>query len=214
MPISGGFMQRGRSSLGMLLAACAVAAIAAAGGIWLAKTLGRPPALVSGTLLERARPIAPFALRDEHDRPFANDRLTGAPSLLFFGFTNCPDLCPTTLATLADVLRAKPWPGLRVVFVTVDPERDSAPVLERYLNAFGPGFTGVTGPTSALDPLAHSLAAAYERVPLPDGGYMMDHSAAVYVIDPQGRFVAVFTPPFSTKQMTLDLESLGRRIGS
>jgi protein SCO1/2 len=198
----------------MLLAACAVAAVAAAGGIWLAKTLGRPPVLVSGTWLERPRPIAPFVLRDEHDRPFANDRLRGAPSLLFFGFTNCPDVCPTTLATLAEVLRAKPLPGLHAVFVTVDPERDTAPVLARYLDAFGTGFTGVTGPTAALAPLARSLSVAYERVALPDGGYTMDHSAAVYVIDPQGQFVAVFTPPFSARQMALDLASLERRFGS
>jgi protein SCO1/2 len=96
--------------------------------------------------------------------------------------------------------------------VSVDPERDGPAVMHQYVTAFGPEFSGLTGPEAALAPLARSLSVAYQRVALPDGGYTMDHSAAVYLIDPKGRFVAVFTPPFSSHQMALDLASLASRF--
>jgi protein SCO1/2 len=206
------FMQLGRSSLRFTLAAAAVALLAGGAGLWLAHALDRPPVLQSGTWLDRPRAIAPFELRDDRQRPFTQLDLRGAPTLMFFGFTNCPDLCPTTLATLAEVLRAKPLPGLKVLFVSVDPERDGPAVMHQYVTAFGPEFSGLTGPEAALAPLARSLSVAYQRVALPDGGYTMDHSAAVYLIDPKGRFVAVFTPPFSSHQMALDLASLASRF--
>jgi protein SCO1/2 len=195
-----------------LLPVLAVGVLAAVAGAWFAHSLDQPPVLASGTWLDRPRGISRFELHDDQGRPFDNDRLNGAPSLLFFGFTNCPDVCPTTLASLAEVLRAKPLRGLKVLFVSVDPERDTPAVLHRYLAAFGGDFTGLTGSLTALAPLARSLSVAYERVPLPDGGYTMDHSAALYLIDPKGRFVAVFTPPFSSRAIAEDLASLQPRF--
>jgi protein SCO1/2 len=190
--------------------------IVAAGvaGAWLAHELREPPVLVAGTWLEPSHEIAGFALTDDHGRDFGLTQLRGAPVLMFFGFTNCPDVCPATLATLADVLRRKPVPGLRVILVTVDPERDSPLALNRYLKAFGQDFIGLTGAASALAPLHRELHVASEPERLPDGSYTMNHSTAVYLIDGRGRFVAVFTPPFTSAQLAGDLASLRTRIGA
>jgi protein SCO1/2 len=207
-------MPRRRSPFAIALLTIVVAALAALGGLWLARSLGQTPTLASGTWLDAPRTIAPFELHDDHDLPFGNDRLNGAPSLLFFGFTHCPDVCPTTLATLAEVLRARPVARLRVIFVTIDPERDTVPELHRYVSAFGSEFLGLTGSQQSLAPLTRSLSVAFERIALPGGDYTLDHSAALYVIDSHGRFVAVFTPPFSSQRIAADLASVGGRLGS
>jgi protein SCO1/2 len=196
------------------LAWAAVAAAAAAGGAWLARSLNSPVVLDSGTWLPDARALEPFELTDQHGRPFDNASLRGHPSLMFFGFTHCPDVCPTTLAMLAAMLRAAPVPGLQLVFVTVDPERDTPPLIASYLRAFSPDFIGVTGAAPALQPLNHSLSVAAQRVTLADGSYTMDHSANIYLLDRQGRFVAVFTPPFKAARIAADLRKLRSRLGA
>jgi protein SCO1 len=192
----------------------AVALTAALAGAWLARSLDRPLVLTSGTWLPEARSLAPLQLTDQRGRPFDNASLRGHPSLVFFGFTHCPDVCPTTLAMLARVLRATPLPGLRLVFVSVDPQRDTPPVIATYLHAFSADFIGVTGAAPALEPLYRSLSVAAQRVDLPDGGYTMDHSANIYLLDPQGRFVAVFTPPFAAAGIAADLRSVQGRLGA
>ena len=191
----------------------AVALLAALSGAWLARYLERPPTLESGTWLPQGRPIAPFALIDQRGGRFDNSSLRGHPSLLFFGFTNCPDVCPTTLAMLANVLALAPLPGLKLVFVSVDPQRDTPALLARYLRAFSADFIGITGAAPALEPLSRSLSVAAQRVNLPDGSYTMDHSANIYLLDPEGRFAAVFTPPFDRARLTADLRKLKSRYG-
>jgi len=165
--------------------------------------------LASGTWLPRARTLAEFHLQDLSGRDFGLDNLRGHPSLVFFGFTNCPDVCPTTLATLAQVQLQPPLAGTRVVFVSIDPERDTAAALQVYLDAFSKDFIGLRGDQASLAPLLRSLSAIAVREPLPGGGYTMDHSATLYLLDTHARLVAVFSPPFSVARLAGDLHQVG-----
>lgn len=184
---------------------------AALAGALVARMLTPAPiALESGTWLPAPRPVADFTLTDARGRDFGSDRLQGRPSLLFFGFTHCPDICPATLAQLAAVQRE--IPELQVVFVSLDPERDTPEVLGRYAGAFHPDLVAVTGPPAARAPLERSLSVASMRVPQPGGGYSVDHSAALYLLDAQGRWVAAFTPPFEAKRLAADLRHALRRL--
>jgi protein SCO1/2 len=127
---------------------------------------------------------------------------------VFFGFTYCPDICPTTLAQLAEAVRDAPLPGLQVVFVTIDPERDSADNLRQYLRSFSEQFIGLRGPMPTLQPLMRSLGAIALRQNLPDGNYTMDHSATVYLLDNKARLAAVFTPPVAAATLAADLKAV------
>jgi len=183
-----------------------IGAAAVLTGALLARMLGATSVpLESGTWLPQPRALAQFRLQDLSGAEFDLKSLRGQPTLLFFGFTNCPDLCPTTLATLTQVQRTAPLPGTRVVFVTIDPERDSAANLQVYLGAFSKTFIGARGDASALAPLLGSLGAIAERQDLPDGSYTMEHSSSLYLLDTRGRLVAVFSPPFSAPKLTADL---------
>jgi protein SCO1/2 len=188
----------------LLLATIGVAAVLV--GALLARLLGATSVpLESGTWLPQRRALVEFHLQDLAGADFNLKRLQGHPTLLFFGFTNCPDVCPTTLATLTQVQRSAPLPGTQVVFISVDPERDSAANLQVYLGAFNKSFTGVRGSAAALAPLLRNLGAIALRQNLPDGSYTMDHSATLYLLDTRGRLVAVFSPPFSAPKLTADL---------
>ncbi|HEX2791903.1 MAG TPA: SCO family protein [Steroidobacteraceae bacterium] len=188
----------------LLLATIGAAAVLT--GVLLARMLGASSVpLESGTWLPQPRALAEFHLQDLSGAEFDLESLRHQPTLLFFGFTNCPDVCPTTLATLTQVQRAAPLPGTRVVFVTIDPERDSAANLQVYLGAFSKSFIGARGSAAALAPLLKSVGAIAVRQNLPDGSYTMDHSATLYLLDTGGRLVAVFSPPFSAPKLTADL---------
>jgi protein SCO1/2 len=189
------------------IAAFALLALAAAlMGAILARLLGtHAVALQSGTWLPSRRAIAEFHLQDLAGEDFDLRRLQGHPTLLFFGFTHCPDVCPTTLQTLAQTQRAAPLPDTQVVFVSVDPERDSAANLTAYLHAFSTDFIGLRGDAAALAPLLHSLGAIAVKQPLPGDTYTMDHSATLYLLDRQARLAAVFSPPFSVAGLADDL---------
>ena len=176
-------------------------------GALLGRMLGATSVpLESGTWLPKPRTLPEFHLQDLSGADFDLKRLRGHPTLLFFGFTNCPDVCPTTLATLTQVQRSAPLPGAQVVFITIDPERDSAASLQVYLGAFSSSFIGVRGDAAALAPLLRSLGAIAVRENLPDGSYTMDHSATLYLLDTAGRLVAVFSPPFSAPKLSADLQ--------
>jgi len=179
---------------------------AAIAGALLARTLNRSVVpLAAGTWLPRARSISAFSLTDMTGKPFSLADLSGHPTLVFFGFTYCPDICPTTLATLAEAVRDTPVPGLKVVFITIDPDRDSADNLRQYLGSFSKEFIGVRGPAPDLQPLLRSLGAIAVRQPLPDGSYTMDHSATVYLVNNAGRLAAVFSPPLAAATLHADL---------
>ena len=186
----------------LLVAAAVCAAFA---GFWLARQLDRgSPQLASGTWLPQAKPVADFQLTDTDGRPFTRHELAGSPALVFFGFTHCPDVCPTTLLTLAQVEKRAAISGLRVLFITVDPQRDTAPVLGTYVHAFDPRFRGLTGEPQAIARVAANFGVAMNRIELPGGDYTMDHSAVVFLVD-DARIRAVFTPPFDVAAVSADL---------
>lgn len=167
-------------------------------GFWVSRKLDSPQLqLTTGTLLPNPRDIEPFSLVDQTGHPFTRDSLRGAPTLVFFGFTHCPDICPTTLAMLAQVKKAANIPDLRVLFVSVDPERDTTQNVALYVRAFDPQFIGVTGQPEMIAKVTKNFNVVAAKVELPGGTYTVDHSAAVFLLDTQGRIAAIFTPPFN-----------------
>jgi protein SCO1/2 len=194
----------------------AIAALCAAlAGFWLARELdSSAPQLASGTWLGHARSVADFQLTDHLGRPFTAQDLQGKPSLVFFGFTHCPDVCPTTLVKLAQVKKAAVIPGLQVLFVSVDPQRDTPTALGLYVHAFDPDFIGLTGDPKAIEKLSASFGVAVARVDLPGGDYTMDHSAAVFLLDTHGRIVGIFTPPFDTRAFAQDLQAAAPHLSA
>jgi protein SCO1/2 len=186
----------------LLIIAAACAGLA---GFWFARQLDRDaPHLASGTWLPSPKPVDAFTLSDTAGHPYTRADLLERPTLVYFGFTRCPDVCPTTLVKLAHVLRQAAVPHLRVLFVSVDPQRDTPPVLALYVHAFDPAFEGVTGEPAQLLAVAKNFAVAVNRVELPGGDYTMDHSAVVFLVDGRG-IEAIFTPPFETPALTEDL---------
>lgn len=184
---------------------------AALAGYMVSRQLTRPasaPALLTGTVLPTPRAVAPFALTDHLGEPFGNAQLAGRPSLAFFGFTHCPDVCPTTLALMAQLAREPALQDLQALFITVDPARDDLQALQRYADAFGGGITGLRGEEADLEPLLRNLGAARIIEPRPDGNYFVDHSATLFYINAGGARSAVFTPPFDYARLRSDLATL------
>ncbi len=193
----------------------AAAILAALGGFWLARQLDRGgPQLASGTWLPQAKAVIEFQLTDTSGRPFTRRDLAGAPTLVFFGFTHCPDVCPTTLLKLAQVRPRAAIAGLRVLFISVDPQRDTPAVLALYVHAFDPQFQGLTGDAQTIARLAANFGVAVNRVELPGGDYTMDHSAVVFVLDDAAHIVAIFTPPFDVAALSADLARAAPYLGS
>lgn len=136
----------------------------------------------------------PFQLTDHDGKPVSDETLKGKPFLVFFGFTHCPDICPTTLFEVSEILtRLGPDAGkMNALFVTVDPERDTVEKLKDYLGSFHPQLRGVTGSPEALDKMLKGYRVYYKKIPTAGSDYTMDHTALVYLMDKQGRFVAPF----------------------
>ena len=150
--------------------------------------------------------VPEFTLTDTSGGSFNRPELQGAPTLVFFGFTHCPDVCPSTLVKLAQVRRRAGIERLRVLLVSVDPQRDTPAALGVYVHAFDPQFEGLTGDAGTIRRLAANFGVAVNRVELPGGDYTMDHSAVVFLLDDAARIVAVFTPPFEVAAMSADLQ--------
>ena len=137
----------------------------------------------------------PFKLTDQNGKPISDRDLKGRPSLVFFGFTHCPEVCPTTLFDISEILNKLGPDASKVnaVFITVDPERDSPAVLKDYLASFNPRLVGVGGDAEQLAAVAKAYRVYYKKVPLKDGDYTMDHTAIIYLMDKNGQFVAPFS---------------------
>lgn len=157
---------------------------------------------VNGVILDEPVPVAEFSLEAQDKSPFTQANLKGRWTLLFLGFTHCPDVCPFTLANLEAVrteLSQLVTPGKlpEVVFLAVDPDRD-ADLLEDYVKHFGISFTGITGPRAEIDKLVVSTDGFYrlEKSGPEDEAYDVTHSAAVTVINPDGNITAKLSPPF------------------
>jgi protein SCO1 len=174
-------------------------------------TLQRPPPapldLQSGISLPQPRAVPEFALLDQHGRPLTRAALQGRWTLLFAGFTHCPDICPTTLTTLTALAERLQDEGreLQVLFLSLDPERDDPATLAPYLDYFNPDFIGATGDVAEIDALMAALGLAYIQVPTGAETYTIDHSTALALIDPRARVVAYFKPPLRDDALADDL---------
>ncbi|MBN9443813.1 MAG: SCO family protein [Bosea sp. (in: a-proteobacteria)] len=138
----------------------------------------------------------PFTLTTQDGKPLSDTDLRGSPFLVFFGFTHCPDICPTKLFEISEVLRAAgdnpKAKSLKALFITVDPERDTPEVMKSYLGSFDPRIVGLSGDRPAIDATIKAYRAYAKKVPLKDGDYTMDHTALVYLMDKDGSFIGAF----------------------
>lgn len=197
-----------------------IAALAAGLGLWAAQPLlynskGSPlPAVSITTLLPTPRAIPAFALIGAGGEPLTHNDLKGRWTLVFVGFTHCPDVCPTTLADLGSAAKlwAKDLPEAqrpRILFVSVDPERDSPEKSHEYARFFSPDAIGVTGDLQALEAFARSLGMVFMKVPAAAGedpaNYSIDHSAHITLLDPQGRFAGLIRAPHAPAAIAKDM---------
>jgi protein SCO1/2 len=164
----------------------AVAIVAAAAGyfVWQSQTGSGPPRLAAASI------GGPFSLTDQKGETVTDASLKGHPSAMFFGYTFCPDVCPTTLFEMTAWLDTlgPDADRLKVYFVTVDPERDTQAKMADYLSAFDPRITGLTGSPAAIEAMTKAYRIYSRKVPLDGGGYIMDHTASVYLLDDSGTF--------------------------
>ena len=167
---------------------------------------------LAATRFPVAREVQPFELVDHNNVVFDNAALEQHWSFLFFGYTYCPDVCPTTLSVLNSIAQRLQDvdADIRFVMVTVDPERDTPERLAEFVTYFNGDFLGVTGTDQGLEQLTRQLGILYERVQPEPGseGYLMDHTAAVFLFDPDGRYHAVFSPPLSAETIAGDFRKM------
>jgi protein SCO1/2 len=203
------------SNFRLIALAIFVGVLSAAAGISFWKVMQGPPQPSNATLmvLPEPRVVADFDLVDDAGRPFSLENLRGQWTLMFFGFTNCPDVCPSALYDLnlvAEQLekrRGEGLPAVQVIFVSVDPERDTPEKLSEYLDYFNPGFIGLSGSQAQLAPLTLQLGIAYEVEDHEPGdqNYAVYHSVSFLLTDPDGHLYGVFPAPHDAEKITADL---------
>lgn len=171
----------------------------------LSPTLKKPPQL-EGFLWPQSKTLTDVNLIDNQENAFTVDNLKGKWSLIFFGYTHCPDVCPTTLTVLKGVKQklvahAQETANTQYIFISVDRERDVPKVLATYVSYFDPEFIGVTGEQAEIEKLTRQLGVVYMRIPDPNNAnsYLVDHSASIMLIDPLGRMIALFSAPHKTE---------------
>lgn len=161
-------------------------------------------------LFDTPRDVGDFSLTDHRGQSFARDDLKDRWTLIFFGFTHCPDICPTTMAELAELksqLADTEASDARVVMLSVDPARDTPDRLAQYVPYFHPDFIGVTGEFADILSVAQRLNAPFRKVSEPDGGYQMEHSANVMLMNPRGDYHGFFRAPLDIPKMRVTLRS-------
>jgi protein SCO1/2 len=164
-----------------------------------------------GGLRNVAAPAAiggPFQLTDQAGRTVTEKNMQGRPTLIFFGFTHCPDVCPTSLFEISEVLKAmgKDADRVNAYFISVDPERDSTAAMKDYLSSFDPHLAGLTGNADEVAKVISAYRVYAKKVPLKDGDYTMDHTALIYLMDRDGKFVAPFNLKRTPEQAAADLK--------
>ncbi len=176
-----------------------------------------PPEIPGLIMLDKPLPLEPFSLQDQAGTPFTNASLQGKWSIAFFGYTHCPDVCPTTLTVMTTVSEKLPPPytgDTRFVFITLDPFRDDAAHLKDYLHYFNDRVIGVTGDAGVIQQLASTIGVFYDYADArsdriqrnvtrrPDfAEYLLDHTASLFFFDPQGRLRAYLLPPFDAAKI-------------
>lgn len=193
-------------SVRTLLVLLVLATLIAGGAVVLSRPTADPLELQHGVVLPAARSLPEFALLDQHAQAFTRAGMGGRWTLLFAGFTHCPDICPATLATLAtlDARLEGTGENLQMVFLSLDPERDDPETLAQYLAHFHPSVVGLTGSPGEIDRVASAIGISHMRVPLGED-YTVDHTAALMLIDPRARVVAYFRPPLLPDALAADL---------
>ena len=166
---------------------------------------------VMGGLRHVTAPAAiggPFQLTDQSGQTVTDKSMQGRPSLIFFGFTHCPDVCPTTLFEISEVLKAmgKDADRVNAYYISVDPERDTQAAMKEYLSSFDPRLKGLTGNTEEIAKVLSEYRVYAKKVPLKDGDYTMDHTALVYLMDRNGKFVSPFNMNRKPEDAASDLE--------
>ncbi len=195
------------------IAFIAIAGIAGLGAALLWRHAPAPVTLATGSYLSPARTLPDFSLIDQHGRTFGPADLRGSWTMMFFGYTNCPDFCPATLTTLAALekrLRAGSAPlRPRVVFLSVDAKRDTPEQLAKYIPYFDPDFIGLTAANqAAVEAVAAKLGVGVIITPKTDGTYTVDHSGAIFVLNPDGNLTAILTGPFTVDALQADFQRI------
>ena len=191
-----------RTSIIFLVCALVLTAIASA-ALWRLGDRKSSPAGAVATVTVGGQ----FLLTDQNGKARSDKDFRGHWVLLYFGYTYCPDVCPTTLALMSSTLDKLGADSGRIipVFITVDPARDTPPVLKSYLAAFGPRFVGLTGKPSEIANVAHAYRVYYKQQPLQGGTYSVDHSSAIYLLDPNGNFVKAYDEQSGAAAIANDL---------
>jgi len=164
-----------------------------------------------GGVSKVAQPAAiggPFQLTDQNGKAVTEKNLKGKPTLIFFGYTHCPDVCPTSLFEMSEVLRAmgKDADKVNAVFISVDPERDTPATMKDYLSSFDPHLEGLSGDPAETAKVITSYRVYAKKVPTKDGDYTMDHTALIYLMDRDGRFVSPFNLKRTPEEAATDLK--------
>ena len=192
-----------------VIAIVLAAVLVVAAGALLALAVRETPRGAAGTALANAIG-GPFHLTDQNGKAVSDADLKGKWQLVFFGYTHCPDTCPTALNEIAlalDQLGVK-RDEVEIVFITVDPERDTPEVMKSYVQSFDAPIIALTGSPEAVAQAAKAYRVYYAKHPRGDGDYDMDHSAVIYVMNPEGRFTATFTPDSTADAIAQRLQKL------
>ncbi|MEO8670127.1 MAG: SCO family protein [Tahibacter sp.] len=206
-----------RHNLGRALptAAITLAALAAGFGLWLGSRAFAPttlPTVRSALLYPQSREIPPFTLTRSDGSPLHLANWQGKWNLVFFGFTHCPDVCPSTLGILkqvrANLVERHLGERVGMNFISVDPARDTPEQLTRYAAFFSADLVAATGDDAELTALTRSLGLLYVRTPTANGDYTVDHSASIVIVDPMGRMAGQFRPPLDAASISADLTVL------
>ena len=192
------------------------ATIAMSAGFWLASELKTPDegiTQIQGVVLKPPRQIQVPELTKHDGTAFTNDDLSGQWTLIFFGYTHCPDICPATMNVLAEAKKKSAGDFPRVVFITVDPQRDTVDLLGAYVHYFDAEFTGVTGDENMIQALTLQASVLYMKVPGESGNendYLVDHSSSVLLINPEGQLAAILTAPHTPGSILDSVKALVR----
>jgi len=193
-----------------------IAVVAGIIGAWVSNVMlanrHALPALHTGTVISPPRPLVNFTMQDSQSNVVTPATLGGHWSVLFFGYTSCPDVCPTTLTQLSAVWKAlsdvPPAKKPQFIFVSVDSKRDTAAKIAGYVHYFSPDFQGWIGTEEQVQLLTKAIGVPVIIQSLPDGGYNIDHSASLFIINPEQQLYAVVSPPYQTIDLASDLRSL------
>ncbi|MBR0843489.1 SCO family protein [Bradyrhizobium liaoningense] len=164
-----------------------------------------------GGVSKVAQPAAiggPFQLTNQNGKAVTDKNLKGKPTLIFFGYTHCPDVCPTSLFEISEVLRAmgKDADKVNAIFISVDPERDTPAAMKDYLSSFDPHLEGLSGDPAETAKVITSYRVYAKKVPTKDGDYTMDHTALIYLMDREGRFVSPFNLKRTPEEAAAELK--------